>query len=124
MEKIILIAVAGMFGTLARYGLSGAVQRAADIGFPVGTLTVNVIGSFLFGLVWILAEERMVISGDTRIIILGGFMGAFTTFSTLMFETGDLMSDSQYLYAGGNIAISTILGLAFLFLGFIVGRIL
>ena len=81
-HEILWIALAGALGTLARYGLGGAVQTVLGQNFPWGTLVVNAIGCLLFGLVWTLAEERLLISGHLRFIVLVGFMGAFTTFST------------------------------------------
>jgi CrcB protein len=122
VQKVIAIAIAGAIGTLARYWLGGLVQER--FGFPAGTFAVNMIGSFLFGVVWTLAEERFVISAETRTIILTGFMGAFTTFSTFMFETGTFMRDSQWLLAAGNLAAQIIVGLLCLFLGLAVGRII
>jgi fluoride exporter len=123
LQKLVLLALMGAVGTLARYGLQGLVQSWTGQGFPWGTLAVNVVGCFLFGLVWCLAEERMVISGQTRVIILVGFMGAFTTFSSFAFETGQLMRDSQWWMAVGNVAAQNILGVVFLFLGFALGRL-
>jgi fluoride exporter len=120
--KLMLLAAAGAVGTLARYGLGGLVQRVAGDGFPWGTLAVNVGGCFLFGLVWMLAEERSLIGPEARIIILIGFMGAFTTFSTFAYETGAMIEDGQYLRACGNMAVQNGLGLAAMFMGFFVGR--
>ncbi|MBZ0302744.1 MAG: CrcB family protein, partial [Anaerolineae bacterium] len=85
---------------------------------------VNVLGSFLFGLIWSLAEGRLAITPQTRTIILTGFMGAFTTFSTFMFETGGLMRDAQWLLAAGNVALQVTLGLICLFIGLAVGQLL
>jgi CrcB protein len=116
------MAMAGAAGTLARYWLSSFVQQQSG-NFPWGTFAVNMIGSFLFGIVWTLAEERMVISADTRLIILTGFMGAFTTFSTFMFDTSHLMRQAQWLLAFGNLALQLIVGLACMFLGFAIGRL-
>ena len=65
---------------------SSAMRRESHL--PVGTLVVNVVGCFLFGVVWSLEHERLLIGDDTRVVILAGFMGAFTTFSTFIFETG------------------------------------
>jgi len=122
--KILLIAMAGAVGTLARYWIGGLVQRSAGSGFPWGTFAVNMAGCFLFGLVWSLAEERMVISAEARVVVLVGFMGALTTFSSFIFETGTLMRDSQWALAFGNIALENITGLVLLFLGFAAGRLL
>jgi fluoride exporter len=117
-QKLFLIALAGSIGTLARYGLSGLIQNLSGGQFPWGTLSVNIIGCYFFGLTWALAEERLLISGEMRMIILIGFMGAFTTFSTYMFESGELLRDSQWLPAIGNLMANNLVGFLFLFLGF------
>ncbi len=124
MQKIILIAAAGAAGTLARYFLGGLVQRLYGGSFPWGTFAVNISGTFLFGFIWSLAEERLVISGEARAVILVGFMGAFTTFSTFMFETGELMRDSEFALAFGNLALQNVVGIIFLILGLAAGRLL
>lgn len=121
--KLCWIALAGSAGTLARFWLQGLVQRIWGEAFPWGTLVVNSVGCFLFGMVWIMAAERQIISGETRLIILTGFMGAFTTFSTFAFETGDQLREAQWLHAAGNIAGHLLLGLGCLFLGYTVGRL-
>lgn len=121
---MLLIGFAGALGTLARYGLGGLVQRIAGGHLPWGTLFVNVLGCFLFGLIWTLADERLVISEEARLVVLGGFMGAFTTFSTFIFDTGGFVREAQWLLATGNVAIQTVTGLAFLFMGISAGRVL
>jgi fluoride exporter len=122
LYKLALLAAAGALGTLARYGLGGLVQRLAGDSFPWGTLVVNGGGCFLFGLVWMLAEERSLIGPETRAIVLIGFMGAFTTFSTFAYETGAMIEDGQYLRACGNMALQNGLGLVAMFAGFFAGR--
>ena len=122
MKELVWLATAGALGTLCRYGLSGIVQRAGAARFPWGTWSVNALGCFLFALVWALAEERLVISGQTRFIILTGFMGAFTTFSTMAFETGELLRESEWLLAMANLAGQNCVGLACLYLGFVAAR--
>jgi CrcB protein len=123
-QKLAWLAVAGAVGTLSRYGLSGLVQRVCGESFPWGTLTVNGLGCFLFGLVWTLAEDRLLIRGETRFIILTGFMGAFTTFSTFAFETGVRLEDREWLAALLNLSAQNGLGLILLFLGLALGRTL
>ena len=119
--KLAWLALAGTLGTWARFGLAGLVQRLGP-SFPIGTLAVNTLGCFLFGVVWTLAEDRLIISGQTRFIILTGFMGAFTTFSTFAFETGQMMRDAEWLLAGLNVVVEVALGLGFFFLGIFLGR--
>src|SRR5262249_21774892 len=116
------MAVAGVAGTLGRYWLSGVVQRVCGESFPWGTLAVNVLGCLLFGFFWTLAEERMLISPQMRIVVLIGFMGAFTTFSTFAFETAQMLSDAEWLRALANIAVENLIGIAAVILGFAIGR--
>jgi fluoride exporter len=123
LRRILLLAMAGAAGTLARYWLSGFVQRSA-FAFAWGTLAVNGLGCFLFGLVWTLAEERMLISGETRIVLLAGFMGAFTTFSTYMFETRQMLAASEWLVGAANFAAENLTGFALLILGMVIGRMI
>jgi CrcB protein len=124
MQKLLWIALAGALGNIARFSLSGFVQRAYGTGFPVGTLAVNVLGCFLFGAVWSVAESRTGISPEVRTVVLIGFMGAFTTFSSFAFETAQMVRDSQWLLAAGNILVQNGVGIACLFIGLAAGRLL
>lgn len=121
--KLALLACAGALGTLARYLVSGIVQRHAGSAFPWGTFAVNAIGCFFFGLIWALAEERLVISGEVRFLILTGFMGAFTTFSTYAFETEAMLRDAEWFAATGNILAQNGVGFLFVFLGMAAGKL-
>jgi len=124
MLKIALIALAGAFGTLCRYWLSGVVYDVLGRDFPWGTWAVNILGCFLFGLVWILSEERGFLSAQARILILTGFMGAFTTFSTFVFESGELLRDAQWLRLAFNVGGQNVVGFVALFIGTSLGRTL
>ncbi len=119
---LLYLALAGGLGALARYGLAGLIQR--DSMFPWGTFAVNALGCFLFGALWSAMEHRLSISTETRAIVLTGFLGAFTTFSTFMFETANLLRDSQWLAAIANVIGQNTLGLAAVILGMAVGRLL
>ncbi|HNR30472.1 MAG TPA: CrcB family protein [Candidatus Hydrogenedentes bacterium] len=121
-RKLLLLASAGALGTLVRYALAGWVQRGAGAAFPWGTLAVNAAGCFLAGLVWMLAEHRMQLTGETRAIVLIGFLGAFTTFSAFMLETSELVRDAEWLRAAANVAIMNGVGLVALFAGLFAGR--
>jgi CrcB protein len=124
VHKLIWIAVAGGIGALARYGLSGLVPTSHGGEFPLGTLVVNVVGCFLFGLLWAVLEDKVQVSGEMRAILFAGFLGAFTTFSTFVFETRQLLAESQYALAVVNVAAQNVLGLAALILGYVIGRVI
>jgi CrcB protein len=121
--KLLLLAVAGGLGTLSRYGCGVLVQRMAPGPFPWHTFAVNMIGCFLFGAFFAVAVEKWGWDGDSRIIVLTGFMGAFTTFSTFAFETAGLFRENQYALAVLNLAAQNTLGVAALFLGLAMARL-
>jgi fluoride exporter len=124
IHKFVLLAVAGALGTLARYGLSGFMQRICGTAFPWGTATVNLIGCFLAGFLWMLFESRWPVSGEARIIVMVGFMGGFTTFSSLILETSELLRASEWMHAFANIFFQNILGFIALRAGIGLGRLL
>jgi CrcB protein len=124
MQKLLLLAAAGAIGTLARYSISGAAQRILGGEFPWGTLAANLVGCFLAGAFWSIAESRLSISGQTRTIVLMGFMGAFTTFSAFMLETGQLVRDAQWSWALGNVTLQNGCGFILFFCGLAVGRLI
>ena len=121
VQKILLLALAGALGTVARYGLAGVIQRINGEAFPWATLTVNMIGCFLAGLVWTLFEQHWPTAEETRGLVLIGFMGAFTTFSALMIETGELARTATWLHAAANVMLHNGLGLAALLAGTALG---
>ncbi len=106
---ILYIALGGIAGTLSRYGLEGWIQSRAASGFPVGTLVVNISGSFLLGFILRIATGAAVISPDVRAGLTIGFCGAFTTMSTFSYESVTLLNDGDYLRAGLYMT-ATILG--------------
>lgn len=95
------VALGGILGTVARYALQGWVQtRVGATTFPLGTLTINLIGSLALGFVIRYGMGSTVISPEMRGALTIGFCGAFTTMSTFSYETMTLLRDSQYWYAG------------------------
>jgi len=123
-SRILVIALAGAAGTLTRYWLSGLVQRLCGTDFPWGTWAVNTVGCMLFGLVWVLSEERFLLSNQVRFFILVGFMGAFTTFSTYIFESYAMVGDGAWLRFAFNMAGQNLAGFAAFYLGAVLGRII
>lgn len=123
IQKMIFLVVAGSIGTLARYGLAGVVHKFCGTSFPWGTLVVNVTGCFLAGLLWTLFESRWQVSGETRIIIMVGFMGAFTTFSAYMLETSELVRAAEWMYASMNVILQNGIGFAAFYVGTVIARL-
>ena len=123
VQKILFLILAGAAGTILRYFLSTYIQKFSGSDFPVGTMTVNIIGCFVVGLLWALLEGKVSISEEMRIVLFVGFMGAFTTFSTFIFESNMLLKNSQYLFAFGNILLQNIVGIAAVYGGLQLGRI-
>ena len=121
MMNLIAIAIGGAVGALLRFGVSSGIYAVLGRGFPYGTLAVNVLGSFLMGFLYIFFLERLV-SNELRAIILIGFLGAFTTFSTFSIETINLLSDGEQTKALLNIFLSVSLCLLATWLGILLAR--
>jgi CrcB protein len=121
-HKLLILAGAGALGTVSRVGLSALLQRVLGLGFPWGTVGVNLLGCFLFGLVWAVFESRLKGVPDVRWFLLAGFMGAFTTFSTYVFEVVALLEKSRWLAAGANLALQNGVGIVALMAGIAIGR--
>ena len=109
--RIVLIALFGAAGTLARYGLQGVVQVRTGGTFPYGTLLVNLTGCFLLGLIAQFTLNHMVISPDWRMAIAVGLFGGFTTFSSFGWETAKMMEEGQWMRASVYVGASVIAGL-------------
>lgn len=121
---LLLIAAGGATGALARYLVDGWVSDVTGAAFPFGTLLVNISGSFLLGLLFAMAIERDLLSAEVRAPLMIGFLGAYTTFSTLMLESWRLIEDGAIMAGVGNLAASVALGLAAVVAGLTAGRAL
>lgn len=124
MRTAVAIAIAGAVGALARYGLEGFVSRRAPGAFPWGTFAVNVSGAFVLGFVFTLMTEQFTVAPWIRGAVTIGFLGAYTTFSTLSFETYRLAEDGALGLAAANAFGSLAAGLAAVYLGVVAGRAL
>jgi CrcB protein len=122
--RLLLLAVAGAAGALCRYGLAGLVQSGLGARFPWGTLAVNLTGCLVAGLLFGLFESRWGLSGEARLVVFVGFLGAFTTFSGFMLETAELARDAQWLAAAGNLILQNGLGAVALYAGLVVSRLI
>jgi fluoride exporter len=124
MKTAVGIAVAGALGALARYGIGGLISRRNESAFPWETFVVNVSGAFALGLIFTVATERWSVAPWFRSALTIGFLGAYTTFSTFMFETYRLGEDRAHALAALNIIGSCAAGLVAVYLGVVVGRAL
>jgi CrcB protein len=122
ITKWLVLALFGAVGTIARAEMAAFVQRLAGPSFPWGTVAVNLLGSFAFGLVWA-ASATSHRSVDIRLAALTGFMGAFTTFSTFMFDTEQLIEGSRWVATSANLLIQNFAGLGCIVAGLVVGRL-
>ncbi|OGS39164.1 MAG: hypothetical protein A2506_11815 [Elusimicrobia bacterium RIFOXYD12_FULL_66_9] len=117
------LAAGSLAGGFARYLTAVAVYRALGSAFPYGTFLVNMLGCFFIGLFDFLAVERYMLGPTARLLLMTGFCGAFTTFSTLILDTSYLMKSGDFLRALINVLASVILGLLLFRLGSLAGRL-
>ena len=122
MLQILAIATGGAVGAVLRFSVSNGVYRILGRDFPYGTMAVNVLGSFLMGILFILMVERLAVSAEFRSAILVGLLGAFTTFSSFSMETLSLIEGGEPTKAILNIVFSVVLCLAATWLGVGLGR--
>ena len=106
-SKILAIGVGGFLGALGRYWVSGLAQRLGG-RFPYGTLSVNLIGSFILGLFATLFLEKVIVNQEMRLFLLVGLLGAFTTYSTFSLETLNLMRGGEWMFAGLNVLANVV----------------
>ena len=114
-----LVGTGGFIGAIARYGISGLVQRSAALSsFPYGTLAVNMLGCLLIGIAVGLVDSRQVFGLDFKLFAVVGLLGGFTTWSTFGYETLTLLRDAEYLRATANVTIHVMLGLVLVWAGY------
>ena len=124
MSKLLFIGLAGFFGTLTRYWMSGVVARRYGETFPAGTLAVNLVGCFLVGLLFYLLQERFLVNQTVRTVILIGFLGGFTTFSSFGLQTFTLLQEREVGLAFLNLGIANVGGLLLVWAGYTLGKII
>lgn len=122
MPMALAIALGGAVGALSRHYMAAAVSRAFGLGFPYGTLTVNVVGCFLMGLLVEAMALRFSITPEARGFLTVGLLGGFTTFSAFSLEVALLYERGQLLLAALYVVASVVLSVAALFGGLAVGR--
>jgi CrcB protein len=122
MKQLLIIAGGGAIGAVLRFGVSNWVYGQLGRDFPYGTLAVNLLGSLLMGLCFVLFLERLTVGAEWRALVMIGLLGAFTTFSTFSIETLNLLEDGELIKALGNVLLSVVLCIAAAWIGVIVGR--
>lgn len=122
MQQLLAIAGGGALGAVLRFLMASNIYRVFGRDFPYGTLAVNVLGSFAIGIVFVLIVERGVLSDDWRNVIIIGFLGAFTTFSTFSIETLSLLESGELSHAALNIFLSVALCILATWAGLLISR--
>lgn len=122
MSAYLLVALGSAIGGVARYWCSGFVAQRVGEVFPWGTLAVNVIGSFLIGVLGAMSEPdgRWYIDPGARQFLMIGVLGGFTTFSSFSWQTLNLLRDGEWLYAMANVVASVTVCLLAVWFGFVV----
>ncbi len=118
----LIIGIGGFIGAIARYEIAIWIGQRWGRTFPLGTFVINVTGSFLIGLLMTLMTERIIENPQWRLLLVVGFLGAYTTFSTFEYETGALLKDGEWLYASLNVIGSVIVGFIALKLGEVIAK--
>jgi len=118
----LIIGIGGFVGAISRYALAVWIGQRWGRIFPAGTFVINVSGSFFIGLLMTLMAERFTENPQWRLFLVVGFLGAYTTFSTFEYETGALLKDGEWFYAGLNVMGSVVAGFIALKLGEVIAK--
>ncbi len=118
--NLLVIAIGGALGAVARYLLSTFVLRVSGTLFPLGTFVVNTLGCLVFGAIAGATAQRVQLSPAMRLFLLTGILGGFTTFSSYAFESFVLVRDGQMLWAGINVAGQVAAGLLGMWAGYVI----
>src|SRR5271169_6644116 len=124
MTNYLIIGVGGFIGAVVRYAVALWIGQKWGRSFPLGTFVINVTGSFLIGLLMSLLTERFMTNPQWRLLLVVGFLGAYTTFSTFEYETGKLIDDSELLLAAANIVMSVAVGFVALRIGQMIAKVI
>lgn len=122
MGKWIGLLAGTLAGGTARYTLSDAAHRLVGASFPYGTMAVNLSGCFLIGIFDGLSQSKFLLSPEARVMLMTGFCGAYTTLSTLMLETNNLLKDGDALFALANVGGTVLGGFLFFRAGLFLGE--
>jgi CrcB protein len=124
MIKYLIIGMGGFLGAISRYAIGVWIGQKWGRSFPLGTFFINVSGSFFIGLLMTLLTERIMANPNWRLLLVVGFLGAYTTFSTFEYETGRLVKDGEWLIASMNVVFSVFAGFAAVKIGEIIAKVI
>ena len=123
--RIFFVGAGGFFGAIFRYLLGGWVHKILkNPWYPFGTFAVNVLGCLFIGILGGLVENKHLFNPSTRLFLLVGLLGGFTTFSTFGYDSFVLLRDTQIIAAIMNIALQVVLGLGAVYLGYTISSVI
>ena len=120
--RYVMIAIGGALGSILRYQVSTVVQSRIPVGFPYGTFVVNMTACVIMGFAMTLLTERLTLNPNWRFLIPIGFIGAYSTFSTLEYETFRAVCEGAGYVAAANVALSFVAGYLALWCGAIAAK--
>jgi CrcB protein len=124
IKQVLLIGFGGFIGSVARFYVSKLNLTYEIMAIPIGTLTVNILGSFLIGFLTGIAEKSPIMTADLRLLLMVGLCGGFTTFSSFTNESLMLMHNGQFLSILLYTGLSLLLGFSAVYLGFTASNLL
>ncbi|MFA3783276.1 fluoride efflux transporter CrcB [Melioribacteraceae bacterium 4301-Me] len=124
MQNYTLVFIGAGLGGMLRYWMSSFVYKFLPQNFPYGTLSVNILGSFLIGLIMFYFNENRLINPEIRTFLTIGFCGGLTTFSTFSYETITMLKDREFFFASMNILANVLLTLVVLFISYKISKVL
>ena len=120
--KILSVAIGGSVGAVARYLINISPLATVLAKFPLPTFIINIVGSFLIGFLMIVFADKYVVNENIRMAVIVGFLGAFTTFSTFAFDTGQMMREGHWAAAAANLLANNVLGIGAFLLGLAIAQ--